>query len=63
MEIRTYANAERFFRHTQVALEANEAANSLIQGICGQLVRHPERFKATPCLKTIEDKVGWPWSP
>ena len=58
MEIRSYTDAARFLRHTQVALEANEAANSLMLGICGQLVRNPERFKATPCLKTVEDKAG-----
>jgi predicted GNAT family acetyltransferase len=58
MEVKTYAYAERFLRDTQVALEAKEAANSLILGICRQLLSHPERFKATPCLKTVEDKAG-----
>jgi predicted GNAT family acetyltransferase len=58
MEVKTYAHAERFLRDTQVALEANEAANSLMLGICRQLLSHPERFKATPCLKTVEDKAG-----
>lgn len=58
MEVKTYADAERFLRDTQLALEAKEAANSLILGICGRLVRHPERFKATPCLKTVADRTG-----
>jgi hypothetical protein len=35
MKIRTYVDAARFLRHTQAALETNEAANSLMLGICG----------------------------
>ena len=58
MKIRTYVDAQGFLRNPQVALETKEAANSLMLGICGQLVRHPERFKATPCLKMVEDKIG-----
>ena len=27
-------------------------------GVCGQLVRHPERSKTAPCLKTVEDDSG-----
>lgn len=56
--VRTYIDAERFLRNTQAELESNEAANSLILGVCGQLVRHPERIKAAPCLKTVEDENG-----
>ena len=58
MKVRTYSDAEIFLRNTQVELESNEAANSLMLGVCGQLVRHPERVKATPCLKTVEDENG-----
>jgi len=58
MKVRTYVDAESFLGDTQGALESKEAANSLMLGICGQLVHHPERFKATPCLKTVEDKTG-----
>ncbi len=57
MRVRTYIDAEHFLGDTQRTLEAKEAANSLMLGICGQLVRHPERFKAIPCLKTVEDKT------
>ena len=56
MKARTYTDVEAFLRHTQAALESNEAANSLMLGICGQLIRYPERFKAAPCLKTVEDE-------
>ncbi len=39
-------------------LESNEVANSLMLGICGQLVRNPQRYAAPPCLKTVEDDSG-----
>lgn len=58
MQVTTYTDARDFLKDAQASLEANEAANSLMLGICGQLVRHPERFKAAPCLKTVEDKTG-----
>jgi predicted GNAT family acetyltransferase len=58
VKIRTYANAKSFLESTQAALESNEAANSLMLGVCERLVRHPERFEADPCLKTVEDEKG-----
>ena len=58
MQITTYTDAEGFLRNTQVALELNEAANSLMLGVCGRLARHPERIEATPCLKTVADETG-----
>lgn len=41
-----------------MALELNEAANSLMLGVCLRLVRHPERMQTPPCLKTVEDEKG-----
>ncbi len=58
MKVTTYSDAEIFFRRTQIALESHEAANSLMLGICGQLVCHPERIETAPCLKTVEDENG-----
>jgi len=58
MQAKTYSDAAAFLRHTQAELESNEAANSLMLGICGRLIRHPERFKAAPCLKTTGDEHG-----
>lgn len=58
MRIRTYSDAEAFLSDTREVLELREAANSLMLGICGQLIGHPERFKAAPCLKTVEDENG-----
>jgi hypothetical protein len=58
MRVRTYTEPELFLRDTQASLESNEAANSLMLGICGQLIDHPERFKASPCLKTLISESG-----
>jgi len=52
------APEESLLKHIQAELESNEAANSLMLGICGQLIRHPKRVKAAPCLKTVEDEHG-----
>ena len=58
MKVRTTSDAGSFLRDVQGPLESNEAANSLMLGICGQLIRHPERFKAAPYLGTVEDGQG-----
>jgi predicted GNAT family acetyltransferase len=58
MKVQTHTDAECFLRNAQVELESNEAANSLMLGICGQLIRHPGRISATPCLKMVEDETG-----
>jgi predicted GNAT family acetyltransferase len=58
MQVRTYADAKRFFKDTQVSLESNEAANSLMLGVCGRLIRQPERVRFAPCLKVVEDQGG-----
>ena len=56
--LKTYTDAKTFLENTRSALESSEAANSLMLGVCGQLARHPERGKTTPCLKTVEDENG-----
>jgi predicted GNAT family acetyltransferase len=58
MRIRTYNDAEAFLGNTREVLESKEAANSLILGICGRLVRHPEQIEAAPYLRTVEDEHG-----
>jgi predicted GNAT family acetyltransferase len=58
MKGRTYADAEGFLRNTQAELESNEAANSLMLGICLRLLRNPERVKTPPYLGTVEDEEG-----
>ena len=58
MKVRTYPGASGFLRNTQAALESNEAANSLMLGVCLRLVRDPDRIETPPCLKTVEDSTG-----
>lgn len=58
MNVRNYIGAERFLNKTQVELELNEAANSLMLGICLRMIRYPERVMTPPCLKTVEDEDG-----
>ena len=58
MKVSTYVDAENFLKNTQVELELNEVANSLILGVCLRLIRYPERVKTPPCLKTVEDENG-----
>jgi predicted GNAT family acetyltransferase len=54
----SYDNAAEFLKKTQGDLEVNEAANSLILGICLRLVEHPERIEAPPLFKTVHDEQG-----
>ncbi len=56
MEVKTYTDAQTLLRGVWTELELHEAANSLMLGILGQLVRHPERAKIAPCLKTVHDE-------
>jgi predicted GNAT family acetyltransferase len=58
MKVRTYTNPKLFLDDTQAELESNEVANSLMLGICGQLIQHPEWFITDPCLKMAEDETG-----
>jgi predicted GNAT family acetyltransferase len=58
VKVEHFRSAERFLEHTRAALESNEAANSLMLGLCGRLIRHPERFKVAPYLKTVVDEQG-----
>jgi predicted GNAT family acetyltransferase len=58
METTDHTDVERFLGRTRSALESNEAANSLMLGICGHLIQHPQRFQAAPCLKTVDDGNG-----
>ncbi len=56
METKTFSDAQSLLRQIQTELELHEAANSLMLGILGQLIRHPERFKTPPCLKEVRDE-------
>jgi predicted GNAT family acetyltransferase len=65
MIARTYQRASEFLEKAQEVLEANEAGNNLMLGICFQLKRlaeenepPPYRITAPPYLTTIEDERG-----
>jgi len=58
VKVQHFSSVERFLEHTRAELESNEAANSLMLGLCGRLIRHPEQFKAAPCLETVSDGQG-----
>jgi predicted GNAT family acetyltransferase len=51
----TYDDLERFIGDTRPSLELNEAANSLMLGLCGQMARHPTWLRSAPCLMTVTD--------
>ncbi len=55
LRVRTHNTAQKFLQAAQADLETREAANGLMLGVCGQLVRHPERFPMPVCLKTVEE--------
>ena len=58
MKVIACAEVESFLARTREALESNEAANSLMLGICERLARQPERVDATTRLWTVEDDEG-----
>lgn len=57
MKANTYEDVARFIEDTRPALELNEAANSLMLGLCGQIVQHPTWIRTAPCLMTVTDGV------
>jgi len=58
VDVEDFRRAEKFLEHTRAELELNEAANSLMLGVCGMLIEHPERYQEPPCLKTVSDEGG-----
>jgi predicted GNAT family acetyltransferase len=55
LQVRTHNTAQELLQAAQAELETREAANCLMLGVCGQLIRHPERFHMPVCLKTVEE--------
>jgi predicted GNAT family acetyltransferase len=58
MIFHAYPDASAFLARTQKALEADEAANGLMLGICLRLEQFPERIKTPPYFATVEDERG-----
>lgn len=55
MRLTTYANATAFLQVAQGPLEAEEAANSLLLGVCLRMRDLPEYVDAPPYLATVHD--------
>ena len=53
MILKTFQTAAEFLRETQPALEANEAANSLMYGLALRLQRYPERIEIPPYFAVV----------
>jgi ribosomal protein S18 acetylase RimI-like enzyme len=53
MRVAAHADAQSFLRNAQTALESSEAVNSLMLGICGQLIDRPGWYEEVPCLRTV----------
>lgn len=58
MKATIYATAGEFLKKAQAHLEANEAANNLMIGLCLRLQKHPERIERQPHFATVEDANG-----
>lgn len=56
MQTISYDDAANFLTETQEELEAREALNSLVLGICLRLAQHPERIETPPTLKAVRDE-------
>ncbi len=54
----SFNSAGEFLAHAQTAMETDEAAHSLILGICLRLRNQPAQAPSRVCLKTIEDERG-----
>jgi GNAT superfamily N-acetyltransferase len=50
-----HENVQDFLDVARSALESSEAANSLMLGLCGQILQHPGWTSACPCLMTVAD--------
>jgi predicted GNAT family acetyltransferase len=55
LNIRNFTDAQEFLQAAGVELERSEAANGLLLGVGGQLLKHPERFKQPVCMKVVEE--------
>lgn len=58
MKVETYPDAAAFLAAAGSALAENEAANSLILGICQRLMDEPGWLKKQPFLATVSDERG-----
>jgi hypothetical protein len=55
MKLFHYDDAAKFLKHAKHFLEAQEAENNLILGVCSWFAAHPERIKQTPYFAIVEE--------
>jgi predicted GNAT family acetyltransferase len=55
VNILSFERALEFLPAVQAELEFREAANNLMLGLCGQQIRHPERFPCSPVMRIVEE--------
>lgn len=53
MKVRRYDKPASFLEEVGQVLEEQEAANSLMLGVCSHLARHPERNQSPVCLRAV----------
>jgi predicted GNAT family acetyltransferase len=53
-----HAGAAGFLAEVREPLERDEAANSLLLGVCQRMALHPERVSAPPFLAAVSDQAG-----
>lgn len=58
MKVETYTDAASFLEVAGSVLEENEAANSLVLGICRRLLEHPDWLEEPPYLATVAGEQG-----
>lgn len=55
IEVRSFSSASDFLKAAGADLYRCEAANGLMLGVCGQILRNPERFAERICYRTVEE--------
>lgn len=58
MHVTTYPDPAAFHTATHTWLEADESVNTLLLGVCGQLLQQPERYPLPPRLFSVADDDG-----
>lgn len=58
MHVTTYTDPAAFHAATHTWLEADESVNTLLLGVCGQLLQQPDRYPLPPHLYSVADDAG-----
>jgi uncharacterized protein len=58
MDVHSFQTASDFLQAAGADLYRHEAANGLMLGVCGQIIRNPDRFPPPVCFKTVQAGDG-----